>query len=376
VAGTISAIEAISPAFQRTTRLLFRPFDWAFWARLAVVGLVTGEVGGLGGTGSGGIPNPNLPNFPKSGDDEHWRQASYLFSDFGWEQVQHNLFWIVPLGLTVLALALLWVYSASVYRFILLDAVLTGECRLLEGWRKWRDAGRQYFLWVLALGFVALFLLGVVAGIPLLLAWRAGWLQNAEDHVAGLLGWILLLGFVVVVLIAFFAVIDLFARDFLVPVMALENVGALEGWRRLLKIMLVEKLAYTGYVLMKIVLAVGSAIAFAIVNIIVFLMLLIPLAIVGVIGFFVGRAVGIDWSNISVILLLTAFGLLALAAILCVIGFVYAPGLVFFQSYALEFLASRFPPLAMKMSPPAPLATPPGATPPVPPFVAGDALPT
>jgi hypothetical protein len=382
VPGTISAIEAISPAFARTTRLLFKPFHWALWARLAVVGLVTGEVGGLGSTGSS-VPSPSVPNFPRSSDEEHWRLASSFPSDFGWDQVQHNLFWIVPLGVTILVIALLWIYSASVYRFILLDAVLTGECRLLDGWRKWREAGREYFLWVLALSFTALFVLGIVGGIPLLLAWRAGWLQSVEDHVTGLLGWIFLLGFVVVVLIALFALIDLFARDFLVPVMALENVDALEGWRRLLEMMRMDKLAYAGYVLMKIVLAVGSAIAFGIVNIIVFLLLLIPIAIVGGIGYLLGQALGVDWNNISMILLLSAFALLAVAAILYVIGVVYAPGLVFFQSYALEFFASRFPPLATKMFPPAPpapsrppLAPPSGPASPIPPLVPGDAFPT
>jgi hypothetical protein len=381
VASKISAIEAISPAFERTTQLLFKPFHWALWARLAVVGLVTGEVGGLS-TASSGIPNPNLPNFPKSGD-EQWMPAAHLFSDFSWEQVQQNLFWIVPLGLIVLALVLLWVYSACIYRFMLLDAVLTGECRLVDGWRKWRQAGREYFLWVLVLGFTALFLLGIVAGIPLLLAWRAGWLQHVEDHVAGLLGWIFLLGLLVVVLIGLFALIDLFSRDFLIPVMALENVDALDGWRRLLEIMRLDKLPYVGYVLMRIVLAVGSAIAFAVVNILIFLILLIPLGILGGGGFLLGQAMGVDWSNISVILLLAGFGLLLFAAILYVIAFVYSPGLVFFQSYALEFFASRFPPLATKMFRPAPagparppLAPPSGTASPIPPIVPGDAFPT
>jgi hypothetical protein len=378
---TLSAIEAILPAFERTTRLLFKPFQWALWARLAVVGLVTGEVGGLN-SASSSISNPNLPNFPSSGE-EHWRAAGPFFHDFGWDQLRQHLFWIIPLGFVVLALVLLWVYSASIYRFILLDAVLTGECPLLDGWRKWREAGREYFLWVLAFGFTALLSLGIVAGIPLLLAWRAGWLQHVEDHVAGLLGWFLLLGLMALVLVLLAAVTDLFARDFLVPVMALENVDVLEGWRRLLEMMRADKLAYAGYVLMKVVLAVGSAIAFAIVNLIVFLILLIPLGIVGGIGFLVGQAIGIDWSNISVILLLAALGLLVFAAILYVVGFIYAPALVFFQSYALEFLASRFPPLAAKMFPPAPpapsrpsFAPPGGVVPPIPPLAPGGALPT
>jgi hypothetical protein len=132
--------------------------------------------------------------------------------------------------------------------------------------------------------------------------------------------------------------------------MALENVDAVEGWRKLLGMLNAEKGAYALYVLMKIVLSVGSAILFTIVNIIVLLILLIPLAAVGVAAFFIGKGAGMTW-DISTILLVAGFGLLAIAGILCAMGFVYSPGLVFFQSYTLEFFAARYAPLASRMFP-------------------------
>jgi len=379
MAGRVSAMDAMSLAFGRTERLLFRPFRFGLWARLAVVGLITGEVGGLGG--SGGVPNGNV-SLPKTGGDQ-LRLAALFFSEPGWEQVQQNLVWLVPLFLTVIALVLLWVYSACIYRFILLDAVLTGQCRLREGWRKWRDSGRQYFLWVLAFGFIGLVVLGVVAGIPLLLAWRAGWLQKGEEHIGGLLGWGLLLGLVLVLLIVLMAVIDLFGRDFLIPVMALENVDAIEGWRRLLGIVGQDKSSYVLYVVMKTVLALGSAIAFTVANIIVVLLSLIPLGLLALLGFLIGQALHVPWDNISVILILAALGLLAMAGILYVVGLIYAPALVFFQAYALEFFAPRYDTLKAKMFPaPAPPNPPRASIPPwpqmppmAPPTLPGDAFP-
>jgi len=377
VPGQLSAVDAISPAFTRTQRVLFRPFRFGLWARLAVVGIITGEVGGVGG--SGGVPRGNIP-IPQTNGDDQFRLAARLFSDTNWEQLHQNLFWLVPLVLTVLAVALLWIYSACVYRFLLFDAVLTGECKLIAGWRKWRDRGREYFLWVLAFAVSGLTILGIVGGIPLLLAWRAGWLQKSEEHIGGLLGWGLLVAFVVVVLILLMAVIDLFARDFLIPVMALEDVDAVEGWRRLLAIMGQDKGSYALYVLMKIVLAVGSAIAFTIVNLIVIFVSLIPLGLLALVGYLIGEAAHVPWGNISVILILIALGLLALAAILYLVGLVYAPALVFFQSYALEFFAARYETLRTRMAPPTPaVPTPPGAPipswPQMPPTLPGDAFP-
>jgi len=380
----VSAVESISPAFVRTKQLLFRPFRFGLWARLAVVALITGEAGGVGG-GGGSLPNLNTT---RRGDDDslagyladhwanHWTGAAHPFRTPGWEQIQPYVgLFVLGLGLG-LAVLLLWIYSDCVYRFILLDAVVSGQCRLREGWRRWRAAGRRYFVWVVAFGFVAFVLVGLVVGVPALLAYRAGWFEKPDQNLGALIGWGILLGLVAIVLVAVLAIVEMFGRDFLVPVMAFGDVGALEGWERLLDMMSSEKLAYTGYALMKIVLAMGGAVIFSIVDLIVVLILLIPLGLLGLAGYFIGKSAGFTW-DISTELLLAAVGLLIVAGILYVVGFVYAPGLVFFQSYTLEFFAPRYGPLGSKMFPANPPIVPPLAPPaaPITPAVPGDAFP-
>jgi hypothetical protein len=343
-----SAVESISPALARTKQMLFHPFRFGLWARLAVVALITGEAGGAG-TGGGSIPNFN-PNQGQGGDN-HWASSSHLFSVPGWEQIQPYRGWIVVGVVLALAVVFLWIYSDCVYRFILLDAVVSGQCRLREGWRRWRAAGRRYFLWVIAFGIGALAVVGLVAGGPALLAYRAGWFEHPEQNLGALIGGGILLALLVIALVAVLAVIDMLGRDFLVPVMAFEEVGALEGWERLLAMMGAEKSAFAVYVLMKIVLAMAAAIIFAIINLIVILVLLIPLGLLALAGYLIGSGLGMTW-DISTELLVAAVGMLAIAAILYVVGFVYAPGLVFFQSYTLEFFAPRYAPLGSKMFPP------------------------
>lgn len=370
----LSAPEALSPAFARTKRMLFQPFRFGFWSRLAVVALITGEAGGGGGSA------PNLSGM-RSGGGDKWRAAARFFAEPDWQQIQPYLGWIVVGFVALIGVVLLWIYSDCVFRFVLLDAVMTGQCRLREGWRKWRDNGRDYFVWVLGFGFCSLLLLGIVAGIPIWLAWRAGWLQKGENHLGALIGGGLLLGLVILGLIIALAVVDLFARDFLIPVMALDDVDAVEGWHRLLAIVGAEKGAYALYVIMKIVLAMGAAVAFTIINLIVILVLLIPLGLVALIGYFAGQGLGVNWDNISVDLILAALALLAFAGVLYVVGFVYTPGLVFFQSYTLEFFAARYGPLRMRMFAAAPAGSPPPApimppTPAIPPpLIPGDAFP-
>src|SRR5277367_3491715 len=184
-----SAVESISPAFARTKKLLFQPFRFGLWARLAVVALITGEAGG-GGGGGGSLPNLNTHR-GQGGDNQfgdYFAGAAHLINVPGWEQIQPYIGWIVAGVVLALGLMLLWIYSDCVYRFILLDAVVTGQCRLREGWRRWRAAGRRYLLWVVSFGLAAFALVVVVAGVPVLLAYRAGWFVKPEDHLAALIG--------------------------------------------------------------------------------------------------------------------------------------------------------------------------------------------
>lgn len=346
-----SAVDVISPAYVRTKRQLFKPFRAGRWARLAVVALVSGEFG----SGSwGGLSNARFPVYTRG---RIGTGRLFLLADWAWQVNEYLWIWILAGIVAVTAFGLAWIYAASVYRFILLDSVIHDRCDLREGWRRWRGHGRHYFLWNLGFALAVIVALGLLIGGPVFVAQRAGILRQPGQHLALLISAGLALFFVALVLIVASAVTGLFAKDFLVPVMALENVGVLEAWRRFLPMVNVEKGAYTVYVVMKIVLAVGSAILFGIANVIALLVLLIPLGIVGVAIFATVHVLALTW-NAWTIGLFSLLCLAVVAGLLWIISFIYAPGLVFFQSYSLYFLAARYPALNALMSP----------TPPAPPL--------
>jgi len=329
----LSAIDAISPAFTHTKRQLFAPFRAALWLRLGVVSLVTGEFAG----GSGGAANMSIPSGRGTTDKDFLFQADPIG-----RIVETYLPWIL-LGLLVLfALGLIAVYIASVFRFVLFDTVLTDRSRLGEGWRRWQELGGSFFLFQISFGLGLVVVLGAVVGGPVYLAWRAGVFRQPEQHMALLLGGGVALFFVVaaVVLLGMFA--SLLARDFVVPLMALENLRVLEAWRRLFPLLAVDKMGYGGYVLMKTVLAVGSAILFGIVNVIVLLVLLLAFGAAGTAIVLAGSAAGLSWDyyTIGLAVLLVS---LAVMFLLYVIAVVSAPAMVFFQAYTLHFFGARYP---------------------------------
>jgi hypothetical protein len=153
------------------------------------------------------------------------------------------------------------------------------------------------------------------------------------------------------------ALIGLFAKDFCVPIMAMEEVGIVAAWRRLLPMLAAEKLAFTFYLLMKILLAIANAIIVGMATLVLVIVLIIPLGIAGVIIFLVGKAIGLTFS-IATICVLAAVGCILFACFLFLLALLNTPSMVFFQSYVLHFMGSRYPAVGTILFPPPPETSP------------------
>src|SRR6185369_10759447 len=124
---------------------------------------------------------------------------------------------------------ILLLYLNSICRFILFDSVIKRDCTLRESWRRWRPAGRRFFVWqllfqvVLAMGFV------ILVGLPLGFAYMAGWLAESKQHLAPLILGGILLFFVFVLFISFIMLVHVLAKDFVVPVVIACLIPTIRG---------------------------------------------------------------------------------------------------------------------------------------------------
>jgi hypothetical protein len=361
----ISAVDAIGPAFEHTKQQLLKPFRIDEWAKLALVGFLAGELS------SGASPSmPGIPPIPHSHDD-----SQHLFSQFGgmnlpnWEPKTIAMA-IAFLVVGVFVAGILFLYLNSVMRFVLFDSVVAKKCEIRKSWARRHAAGMRFFVWQILLGLVSLGSMAVLIGIPALIALSAGWFTNPGDHVLPLvLGGIFVFLVLFVFFVAMFVVIVL-TKDFVIPQMALENISAVEGWRRLLPMMKAEKGGYAGYIGMKIVLALGAAIMFGIVTAIVTIILLIPVGAIGLAAVLAGKAAGMTWTLYTITWGVVA-ACIAFLVILYVVSFVSVPGIVFFPAYSLYFFAARYPALNAILhpappAPPLPPSPPPFLPPPEP----------
>ena len=345
----ISAVDCIRPAYEHTKQQLFAPFRMGQWWRLALVGLLAGELSSGGGCPSGGNFRPPAPDSgsrrpPGIPNIDPHKLAQYLGL-------------IIIAAVAIFILYVLFLYLSSIFRFILYESIVRKRCTIGESWDRWQRAGRRYFLWqivfLISTGIFFLFMVGV----PTVFAAAAGWLANPKSHVVGLVlgGIFLALCFLLFVMVV--GVVHVMAKDFLVPVMALEDLDFAEGWHRVFQIASPEKGNYAVYILLKIGLAIASAIIFGILSIIAFVVMAIPIAIVAVAAGLAGKSAGVTW-NASTITLAIVFGSTALAVILYVMSMISTPATVFFPAYSIYFFADRYPTLDAWLypAPPVPIA--------------------
>jgi hypothetical protein len=309
----VSGPDVIEMAFRHAKEQLFKPFRFAQWARLTFVGLLAGEMSSGGGC-----------NFSVPANNHSRGTGTQTFLDPTWPAQLPNPFTshpaltagLIALGLVVfLVLIVLFTYISSVMRFILFDSVVTRECHIRSGWARRFAHPREH-------------LVGLIVG--------------------GLLLFVLLFVSIVVI-----GVVRVMTKDFVVPQMACEDISAMEGWRRLWLWLKHDKGGYAGYIGIKVVLALGAAIAMLIVSIVVVLVLLVPsggAAVAAVLG---AKAAGWTWT-VYTIALAVVLGCIALAILVAAIALICVPLVVFFVAYSIYFFAPRYAQLAALMSPPAP----------------------
>ena len=336
-----SAIDLVGTAWEHTKNQLFKPFNLGQWVRLGIVGLLAGEMGYTGGCTS----SYRFPSVPSRGGTAtaFVAQATVLRNPF------------FPLAVILLVLAALvlivaLMYVSSIMRFILFESVVSRECRIRRFWSRYTESGTRYFLWNLAMLFVSVFGTGVLVLTAAIIGFGAGWLRAPREHVVPLvLGGLIAVGVLAVWFIAL-ALVHVFTKDFVIPQMAIENVGPIEGWRRLLQMMDTEKARYAGYIGMKILLMIAAMIIMAILTIIIALVFLIPTGIAALLAILIGKGIGLTWNPLTVGFAIMSgvvtFGFLVYCMLL-----LNVPLVVFFPAFSIYFFAARYPALDARLRP-------------------------
>jgi hypothetical protein len=323
----ISAVDAVSPAIQRTRDFLFRPFTWGTFLKLGLVAIITEGLGS---------------NFNSSGSTNRSSgRGIHMSSPFHVEPLQIAM--AVAAVLLAMILSLWILYLITRLRFAYFHCLINNTKEIRPGWWLYREQATRFF-W-LNIGVGLCFLIVVLAiAFPFI----SGFVRLFhESQRGGQFDWGLLLSLIlplipIIILLALAGVLtDLILRDCMLPHYALEDANAGEAWSQVWHNIMAEKKQFFVYALLRVVLPFLASIA-------VFMILLIPgLALVGA-----GAALGIGLHSafadatgaaaVVGILLQVFFGFVAfgfaLLASICLGG----PLSTGVREYALLFYGGRY----------------------------------
>ena len=326
-------------------RAMLKPFRLGVWLKMGFIGWLAGELVSF----NFGAQVPSFPaGFPPgAGHPSHPRPQ--IPSNIPWE---HVIPFLVVLGALVLITVLLFAFLFSRFRFILFDCALTGEIRIGRGWNLYSAQGTRYFGFWLLLSVLSLSALVLICGVPLANAFHSGVFDRMADDPGPLFAFIgsLFLGLFLFGLVMY--VVGTFAKDFLVPLMALDNLSVSEAWAALLRMMKAQPGSFAAYLGMKLVLYIAMGILLTVCMIIVVLILMVPTVIVAV-------AVAASLKG-GATLTAGVFGAMMISALMvigilfCVLLLATAPFSAFFASYSLYFMGGRYPKLGAILWPDAP----------------------
>src|SRR5262249_43063348 len=341
----LSATESISPAFERVKMMLFRPFRFMTWLKL-------GFIGWLAGAGTSMNFNFNAPSLPGQDGGGAAGNVGEVLGTFLHEHLL-LIVWVVALLIVV---GLLLVYLSCRFRFILFDSVLRADAQIGRGWRLYELQAQRY------LGFLILFMvvlwvsLALLVGLPLWHAYKTGEFVSPNPFPT-LLRFFLPLLLVVLLLVFVSAIVASLANDFIVPLLALDELTLGDAWSALKRLVSAEPGAFAGYLGMKLLFALGSGILVGVVLVLAFVVLLIPGALIAVAGYAMAKALG---PGVGLVLAAIAI-FVGVALLIALFLLATAPIAVFFTAYAVYFFGGRYPKLGSMLwpeptPPPPPLA--------------------
>lgn len=247
----LSAAQALSPAIERTRRLLFSPFRWGTFLKLCAVAVFTE---GFGGNFNFSGPSHSSSHIPTDGAAP---SLPHFTLPPGWIAL------IVVGVLVALLIGFLVFYLVTRLRFALFHCLAYQVKEIRPGWHLYREPANRFFLLNIVVGLVFMVLI-VLAIAPFAVGMFRIFRQTqagAHFDVAMFLSLFLPLFFLILAIALVAVAIDVVLRDFMLPHFALEDATSGQAWAAVKARVAAEKGPFVLYAVLRILLPVAVMIA-------------------------------------------------------------------------------------------------------------------
>lgn len=343
----LSAIDAIGPAFSRVGTMLFKPFRLGTWIKMGFIGLLGGGLVtfSMNMNFHGPIVPPQFPHGNLPEDPFYALQRAIRAI-----HLADYLHLIVVALAVIVVVSLIFLYLFCRFRFVLFDSVITSQPTVKRGWRQYAPQANRYFGFWLAFRIVTFASMLLIIGVPLWHAYKSG-AFSGDDSIVSLFQILASIALSAFAAAAVFAIVSTLMKDFIMPIMALDDLLLGDAWSALWRVIVSEPGAWLGYLGMKVVLAIGAGIALAIAGFLAllpaFVIIGIPVSVLVIPGVFALKA----GATAGAIILFVIAGALGIAGLFCLYMMLIAPLTVFFPAYAFYFFGGRYPKLGALLWP-------------------------
>jgi hypothetical protein len=342
--NALSALDAISPAIERTKRFLFQPFEWMTYLKLCVVACIT----------EGFSTNFNSSTNSSSGSGSG---PSIAFSPSSLEIAE-----IVFALLLALVVCIFIAYLVTRLRFAFFHCLVRNTREIGPGWKLYRIEATRFFMASLVV-WLCFFVLLILVALPFIGGFYEVFQSAKSGDQFNVFHFVLLflpfLGIVFVLALAGW-IADVVLHDFILPHMALENASFRAAWAAVRSRIAAEKGAFFVYFLLRAILPFVAMIGLMIVAAIPVLIVvgIVALIVAGFHGAFedatgAAAAIGVAFEVLV--------GIIGLAFGLVVAFSLGGPIATWIRNYALVFYGGRYAPLGEMLFPSPPPTPTPGA---------------
>ena len=336
----LSATEAIGPAWDRTRKILFERFAWRRLLKITAVALLA-ELG-------------SLLTFP--GGDGHMRGA-HATSHAGVAAVVAMAAISFLVAVVFFVAGLLLFYFGSRMQLVLIEVVATRNTHIGPLWAKygpptWRWIGLKLILslvmFIAIIGAAGWMVFRMVRGMPM----------PQRGHLPpGFFAHFAVFFIVVFVVAMFIACLYWMMRDFVAPVIALENAPLVTALARLTDLLQDEPGEVFLYLLLRTVMVLFSVIAGEILLSIIMVISIIPFGLVGGLLWLLLHHAGP--AGMAVLVLAGLVGGVVLGVWFLFLAIVvFGTICLFYQAFGLYFYGGRYPLLGNLLDPPVVVAQP------------------
>ena len=300
------AFTELDSAIKRTRDLLW-PFKKGIWLRIALIALFIGW-------GGAGFPQPTW-----SSDSDF---PSDAFTGFSAPDALPDMAGlIIAIVLLIIALAFLLMLIGSIFQFVFVDCIRTGNVKIREYFGPRAGKGIRLFLFQVGIAVLFLLLLGILI-IPFIIL-AGGFAFPAAIS-------LLLFLPVLIVLAIIVGIIHLITIDFVVPIMIRKDCGVIDGWKEFYSIISTQWMQGIIYLIVRFLAVLGAGLVVILLTLLALAIIAIPFVLIGFILY-----AAMPMANFSLLLLLLIPFLIVAIPVALLIS---VPFVTFFRTYSLAVL--------------------------------------